>query len=144
MRTPSSPSFCCRVPVAFGFWALAIVFDGIHTLAGSFLSFDVFAIFRSTHHAHRFRRINRSCCRSLLAIQPLDPRDKTPAYQVQPQTQQDARAGGRVGRGVAGTGGIARIPAFAATAQAGSSPPVAGKVPLPPAAAFSEPGRAPT
>lgn len=67
-----------------------------------------------------------------------------PSYQIQPQIRQDARAGGRVGGGVVGTGSVGRIPGFAATAQAGSSPPVAGKVPLPPPAAVSEPGRVPT
>lgn len=80
----------------------------------------------------------------------MNPHDRTatPPYQIQPQFQQDARAGGRVGGGggggALGTGGVARIPAFAATAQAGSSPPVAGTLPLPPPSAVAEHGRAPT
>lgn len=80
------------------------------------------------------------------AVQPMNPHDRTatPPYQIQPQLQQDARAGGLVGGGALGTGSVARIPAFAATAQAGPSPPMAGKVPLPPPAAVAEPGRAPT
>eukprot|EP00903_Cladosiphon_okamuranus_P009223 g8806.t1 len=76
---------------------------------------------------------------------PMNPHDRmamTP-YHIQPQIQQGVRAGGRVGGGV-GTGSVAGMPAFAASAQAGSSPPVAAKVPLPPPVAVAEPGRVPT